>query len=332
MGDDGVEEIDEEDSDDAAASPAVIATPSTSAKKKRNKRKKKTAAPAESDPAESTSTPAKTQKKVELDEIDRALQELGIKPNTASSASVAAPTLSGRTATSSAVSILRSLLAVDSKHLDADAELTRMFGRSVVNAARGADMSANPAANRARHNAARHRTILAKPLAHWAPIGSSRSGVTMEVASADVHQPGNENWYTYQHSNGYKELQRAFILAVQSSDVNGLMALLHQYPYHYDTLLQLAEIANQQGDAGMSDNYLEQALFAYEKAFAPGFSLPNGTGRLAFEKIENRGLWRALDRKVTSLTKRGCWRTSFETAKVLLQLDPYADPYGALLQ
>ena len=57
----------------------------------------------------------------------------------------------------------------------------------------------------------------------------------------------------------------------------------------------------------------------------------NGNARLDFAKIENRSLYRALDRKINSLIKRGCWRTAFEFARLLLQLDPYADPYGALL-
>ena len=81
-----------------------------------------------------------------------------------------------------------------------------------------------------------------------------------------------------------------------------------------------------------------------ERAFSPTFSLVNGTALLDFRRIESRVMFRAIERRTSSLIKRGCWRTAFEHARLLLQLvssldvvarltrqDPVADPYGALL-
>ena len=86
-----------------------------------------------------------------------------------------------------------------------------------------------------------------------------------------------------------------------------------------------------QGDMGQADDMTARALYAFERAFAPTFSITNGTAALDFRKTENRAMWRAIERKTSSLIKRGCWRTAFEFSKLLLQLDPVSDPYGALL-
>ncbi|KAJ2793708.1 Transcription factor 25 [Coemansia furcata] len=53
--------------------------------------------------------------------------------------------------------------------------------------------------------------------------------------------------------------------------------------------------------------------------------------RLDFRYVESRTLYLALFRHMQFMARRGCWRTAFEVNKVLLSLDPVADPYGALL-
>ena len=71
---------------------------------------------------------------------------------------------------------------------------------------------------------------------------------------------------------------------------------------------------------GQADDFVSRALYAMERAFAPTFSLVNGTALLDFRKIESRAMFRAIERRVSSLIKRGCWRTAFEHARLLLQL------------
>jgi hypothetical protein len=324
------EDAKSEDESQAAEQP-VAASASKSSRKKRKKAK--------------SGTPVNAEAAPKLDEIDQALLDLGLSPTSADATPIASTSSSTKDAT--AVHLLRSLLAVDPKHLDPDAELRRMFGARVVNASR-ANQPASPAGRQAR-KLPKHPSQLSKPLPFWPPINMVKFGVSMEV-NPQNRRPflsvEDEIWYTFVHSRGYKESQAAFLAAVQSNDVGQFFALLQQSPFHIDTLMALSDMAIMQGDAGRSDEFVEQALYAFEYAQSTGFSLSNGSARLNFINIENRAMFRALDRKVASLAKRGCWRTAFETARVLFQcvsivwrisahlshrLDPYSDPWGSLL-
>lgn len=93
------------------------------------------------------------------------------------------------------------------------------------------------------------------------------------------------------------------------------------YPYHTDTVLQSASLAlpsgglrgalticapfatpsvsevyRQQSDLGQASEYIDRALFAFERAFVPAFNVSLGTGRLDFGRVENRGFFLALTR------------------------------------
>lgn len=51
-------------------------------------------------------------------------------------------------------------------------------------------------------------------------------------------------------------------------------------------------------DIGAAADYCERAMFAFDRALMPGFSL-NGACRLDFDRVENRPLFLALHREVT---------------------------------
>lgn len=108
-----------------------------------------------------------------------------------------------------------------------------------------------------------------------------------------------------------------------SLDPNQLMLIFQNAPYHPDTLLQLSEVSAQQGDPGQALDFLNRALFGFERSLNPLFNLNKGLVRLDFALIENRGFFRAVEKSMQLLTKRGCWRTAFETCKLLFGLDPY---------
>ena len=96
-------------------------------------------------------------------------------------------------------------------------------------------------------------------------------------------------------------------------------------------------------------DFLDRAIFTYERCFTGAFSFTSGTNRLEFDRVENRPLFLALARKIryvyfyflvssttahpifSDLQRRGCNRTAFEFAKLLLSFDPYTDPHGSLL-
>ncbi|KAG6852281.1 hypothetical protein C0991_001354 [Blastosporella zonata] len=50
-----------------------------------------------------------------------------------------------------------------------------------------------------------------------------------------------------------------------------------------------------------------------------------------FDRVENRPFFLAVHRQmVADLQRRGCRRTTFEFARLLYSLDPWANPHGTL--
>uniref|UniRef100_A0A8C2W735 Transcription factor 25 (basic helix-loop-helix) n=1 Tax=Cyclopterus lumpus TaxID=8103 RepID=A0A8C2W735_CYCLU len=78
-------------------------------------------------------------------------------------------------------------------------------------------------------------------------------------------------------------------------------------------------------------NWLERALYSFECACHPLFSLTSGTSRLDYLRTENRAFYLALYKHMMFLEKRGCPRTALEYCKLILSLDPDADPLCMLL-
>jgi hypothetical protein len=117
---------------------------------------------------------------------------------------------------------------------------------------------------------------------------------------------------------------------VGRTDPNQLVTILQRAPYHPDTLLQLSEVAAHNEDQGQAVRFLNQALFVSEKTLASSF-FSSGASRLDYRQVENRSLFRALDRKLLTLLKQGCYRSSFQTCKFLFSLNPYQDPFASLL-
>lgn len=103
--------------------------------------------------------------------------------------------------------------------------------------------------------------------------------------------------------------------------------------YHISTLLQVSEIAKQQGDHSVSGDLLERALFSFGRSVHSSFTaaLGEGKARLDFRRPENREFWLSAWRYVNNLGQRGTWRTAYEWAKLVLSLDPEGDPYRICL-
>lgn len=91
----------------------------------------------------------------------------------------------------------------------------------------------------------------------------------------------------------------------------------------------MSEIAKQQRDNATAGELLERALFSFGRAVHSTFAnnLAQGKARLDFRRPENREFWLAVWRYISTLGVRATWRTAFEWAKLLLSMDPEADPY-----
>ncbi|XP_071814158.1 ribosome quality control complex subunit TCF25-like isoform X1 [Apostichopus japonicus] len=159
----------------------------------------------------------------------------------------------------------------------------------------------------------------------WPSI--TKQGLSMEKASSQ----GEYNYFCYQHSKDYQQVQFKFLDAVESLNPNNIMELVRMYPYHLDSLLQLSDISRMSDDTSMAVELVERALYACESAFHPLFNLTQANCRLDYKSPENRCLFIALFKHIKYVGLRGCNRTALEFCKFLLSLDPDADPLGVLL-
>ena len=236
------------------------------------------------------------------------------------------------------------LLEVESKHLNALNEMKRLFGNITEND----DETPQPARRRGR--GPQHLDLGGALTARHSPVsrGQGLAGLSLR---RNVFMMGKEEWpkatsgglgmelehtasdgtkhYRFVHNTAYQDVQRQFQSCVESMDPQRMIQMLQFNPYHISTILQVSEIAKQQGDHSVSGDLLERALFSFGRSVHSSFTnaLAEGKARLDFRRPENREFWLAGWRYMKNLGQRGTWRTTYEWAKLLLALDPETDPY-----
>ncbi|KAI0637558.1 transcriptional repressor TCF25-domain-containing protein [Trametes polyzona] len=274
---------------------------------------------------------AKEKQKDGMDDVDKALAELSLKyPDLKQQlATAAAPSSSPAAARS-----LAALLAVSLQHLDSEAELRKFFGSKVISAAK-ASSSSGPS-----RQSVLQRSNLTRPQPTWWPA-QLREGLSVRLLTPEEVDEGlrrhgwqplhGEKIWTIEYSKKYRAITFEFMRTVMSGDPEGFWQLLRVLPYHGDTLLQLSEVYHHREEHSTAADYVDRALFTYERAFVGAFNFTSGANRLDFDHVENRPFFLALHRQVTDLQRRGCVRTAFEFARLLYALEPWTDPHGALL-
>ncbi|OSD01961.1 DUF654-domain-containing protein [Trametes coccinea BRFM310] len=274
---------------------------------------------------------AKEKQKDDMDDVDKALAELSVKyPDLKQQLATSARSSSSPATARS----LAALLAVSPQHLDSEAELRKFFGSKVISAAKAGSSSSS-----ARHSVLQ-RSNLTRPQPTWWPAqlreGLSVRPLTPEEVDASLRRHGwqplhGEKLWTVEYSKKYRAVTFEFMRTVMSGDPEGFYQLLRALPYHADTLLQLSEVYHHREEHSTAADYVDRALFTYERAFVGAFNFTSGANRLDFDHVENRPFFLALHRQVTDLQRRGCVRTAFEFAKLMYALEPWSDPHGALL-
>ncbi|MCJ1323558.1 hypothetical protein MMC10_000219 [Thelotrema lepadinum] len=311
----------------------------TSQKHKKKKAKKKKKTPTQKHvPSEAKSG------KGRLDEIDMALQSLSIKGKAGNAQDEqSGPDLELKT--------FYGLLSSEPKHLNALTEMKKLFGSTVTDSERG---NAGSGSGRRRGRGPIELDLGAALAGRNNPVsrGQALAGLALR---RNPLMPGKEEWpkatsgglgmevveqawdftteYKIVHSKVYQGVQRQFNICVGSLDPQRMIQHLQLNPYHISTLLQVSEIAKQQGDHSVSVDLLERALFAFGRSMHSSFhnALSEGKARLDFRRPENREFWLTAYRYIGSLGQKGTWRTAFEWAKLLLSLDPEEDPYSMRL-
>ncbi|CDQ94982.1 unnamed protein product [Oncorhynchus mykiss] len=126
-------------------------------------------------------------------------------------------------------------------------------------------------------------------------------------------------YFTFEHSRDYQQIQFKFLDSVESMDPNNIVALLQMNPYHIDSLLQLSDVCCIQEDQEMARDLIERALYSFECAFHPVCSLTSGTSRLDYLRPENRAFYLAVYKHMMFLERRGCPRTALEYCRLILR-------------
>ncbi|XP_028812158.1 ribosome quality control complex subunit TCF25 isoform X3 [Denticeps clupeoides] len=210
----------------------------------------------------------------------------------------------------------RPILYVEHRNLNPDTELKRYFGaRAVMGDQRP----------RQRQRQYHRSTWMTFPKDTWPHF--SKPGISMSL----LESRDGLQYFTFEHNRDYQQVQFKFLDAVESMDPNNIIVLLQLNPYHIDSLLQLSDVCRLQEDQEMAKDLIERALYSFECAFHPVFSLTSGTSRLDYRRPENRAFYLALFKHMMFLERRGCPRTALEFCKLILNLDPENDPLCMLL-
>ena len=318
------------------------------AKKKKKKQKKKSKEKA-------SATGVAPRRGDEMDDIDRALKELSNK-EPALSARDAHTTVDGGLGDAEGLweAPATKLLGIDGKNLSPVNEMKSLFGNIALqgpsagrasprapqrqrelNQQGGVDLGTaltgrySPASKGKELGAlANRRNVFVQGHEDW-PLGTS-GGLSMEF---DKDNPAFGKHFSIIHNNLYLDVQRQFQLCVDSMQAENMIQLLMLNPYHVASLLQVSEIAKHQGDHSVSGDLVERALFSIGRSVHSSFpaALREGMARLSFTDPKNREVYLAMWRYIQNLSMRGTWRTAYEWAKALLQLDTLKDPYGMTL-
>ena len=318
------------------ATPVTMTSkPKSKSKKKRKNKKTKAAKGEKGDEVAKPSNPDKSGE--EEDEIDQALASLSMKKQDGSYAI-------SHSKTDEANASLCRLLEVESRHLNALTEMKKLFGNITENE------DEIPQQWRRRGRGPQHLDLGGALAARHSPVsrGQGLAGLSLR---RNVFMLGKEEWpkatsgglgmeierkdsdgtthYRYVHNTAYQDVQRQFQSCVESMDPQRMIQMLQFNPYHISTILQVSEIAKQQGDHSVSGDLLERALFSFGRSVHSSFTsaLAEGKARIDFRRPENREFWLAGWRYIGNLGQRGTWRTTYEWAKLLLALDPRQDPY-----
>ncbi|CAL1710333.1 unnamed protein product [Somion occarium] len=219
--------------------------------------------------------------------------------------------------------------------------MRKFFGARVISSTKAS--SSNAPSGVKQRGGGFTRSNLTRPQPGWYPA-NMRDGLSLRALTNEeleernkrhgwrLDLPGEKAW-TVEYSKKYKSVTRSFVAMVLSGDPEGFWQTLRLFPYHADTLLQVAEVYYHREEHSTAADFISRALFTYERAFSGvgTFNFTSGVNRLDFDHVENRVFFLALHRHIVDLTRRGCVRTAFEVGKLLYGLDPATDPHGTLL-
>ncbi|KAL0280406.1 UNVERIFIED_CONTAM: hypothetical protein PYX00_001701 [Menopon gallinae] len=289
---------DDDDENDQEASNANASDTRVSTKRKKKKKRKK-------------SQSCQKQSSDDVDEIDKTVKEVNAILGETDFKPTQVKEVPGN-------SVRKGILSVEYKHLNPSNELKRIFGPKIL-------LNEN-SKRRGRGHLHSRSSCLVTPKDHW-PLPYQKLGLSMKF----LETKDDCQYFAFEHSNAYQNLEKKFLEAVESLDPDNLVSIANNHPYHLDTLIQLSDICKLSEDMATAAELIERALYSLETAFHPLFNIAKGNCRLDYRRQENRALYVTLFKHLVFVGQRACYRTALEFCKLILSLSPEEDPLAIVL-
>ncbi|CAK7567712.1 MAG: hypothetical protein SEPTF4163_005680 [Sporothrix epigloea] len=373
------DEEDNEENENAKHNPrpqegAKTNAPKASKKKKKKKNKGKGGSEAAGTKlAKNATSEARTKTTdatADLDDIDRALQELALQPSKTSvdaSSSALAPTRNAK-----AIKIVFADLRVTN-------ELREVFGREAMQAvaaeeAQGVPGRQRPAAGGGGDGEGQAGVIqmdletflrappppprgmvyinangqrqpadggvaaaVAKrnPFIQWKDTWPQGTSGGLSMQRVDPRNAEKDEDFFFVHSPAYQQLEDTFLTLVMMHDPQAMIQFLRQHPFHIASLIQISRVAKlQDQNASLASDLCERALFSFGRSALSSFRQAlvdaQGRARLSFYRPENRQFVLAGYHYIVSLMGLGTYRTALAWTKLMLTVMPH-DEYALLL-
>ncbi|CAI5714313.1 unnamed protein product [Peronospora destructor] len=222
----------------------------------------------------------------------------------------------------------QSLFSVQIKFANADKEMKRIFG--VKDGSHGSNRKRGDF----RARVTTKKVMLVSPSDEWPrPPTFIGGGIRWTRSNKPKDAGWNSlcNYFEITWSIAYKKSQEEFELLQQTHDPNLIAQFLQRYPYHTDALLTMSEIFQHHGQMDHATDCIKRCIYVLELAWADQFDVSKGNCCMDIRTEHNSGFYRALFLLMKQVGRRGCTRSAFETAKLLLSLDPQGDPMNVLL-
>ncbi|XP_044763119.1 transcription factor 25 isoform X2 [Coccinella septempunctata] len=295
-------EVKEDDNETEA--PMDVVEVNQELKRKKKKKKKK---------GKYVNTQRSSEENPDIDEVERSVREVNKLLGETYDPNVSAVATSQKFEKIN----LKGVLHVQHKHLNANNELKRIFGSRII-------QTEQKRKNRGSRTYTK-AVWMSNCKENWPQVG--KSGISMNL----LETKDGVQYFAYEHSHSYMMIQHRFLDAVESLNPNNIVAIINEYPYHIDALIQLSDLCKLSEDFAMAAELIERALYCLESAFHPLFNVSQGNCRLEYRRQENRALYITAFKHMMFVGARACCRTSLEFCKLILSMDPENDPLAIIL-
>lgn len=169
---------------------------------------------------------------------------------------------------------------------------------------------------------------------NWPNVSFSKLGLKMEPTE-NPHREGK--WCLVTCSNDYLQVERALKTSMRTGNFQDHLRV---YPYHVNTLLQMASMLVHQEDFSLAADLWKRIFYVYETIAPLGLSLigSKSVGSLTktnfsldYRYRPNRGIFIALFQWIQYLCQKSCFNTALEYCKVLLSINTDYDPLAIVL-